>query len=188
MPAPNRTEPLPETVLLVHGTWANAASAAPAWWQADSDFSSRMNQALEKNGSPARCWADVRFRLTDRPPVFAWTGANRESDRLAAGLPWRTRCAGTPSHGNSPAPSGRRSMLGSLLARRTNGNKTYLPICQIRDWPQPVLPGAGDHREDSRPHYGRQPSRSRQQRVILAMDQSATLVLGGHCKHLKVIL
>jgi hypothetical protein len=36
-----------------------------------------MNQALEKNGCPARCWADVGLVLTDRPRVFAWTGADR---------------------------------------------------------------------------------------------------------------
>lgn len=85
MPPTIHTEPVRETVLLVHGTWANAASGAAAWWQPGSDFCSRMNQALEKNGCPARCWADVGLVLTDRPPVFAWTGSNRESDRLAAG-------------------------------------------------------------------------------------------------------
>lgn len=85
MQAPNHNEPVAETVLLVHGTWANVASGAPVWWQAGSDFCSRMNQALEKNGCPARCWADVGLILPDRPKIFAWTGANRESDRLAAG-------------------------------------------------------------------------------------------------------
>lgn len=85
MSTSSHTEPLRETVLLVHGTWANTTSDTLAWWQADSDFCSRLNLALENNGCPARCWADVGFILTDRPRVFAWTGANRESDRLAAG-------------------------------------------------------------------------------------------------------
>jgi hypothetical protein len=98
MPAPTHTEPVAETVLLVHGTSANAASGAPAWWQAGSDFCSRMNHELENNGCPARCWADVGLILHDRPAVFAWTGANRESDRLAAGhalkdlLLWFEKC------------------------------------------------------------------------------------------------
>lgn len=85
MSTSSHAPPVRETVLLVHGTWANIASDTLAWWQAGSDFCSRMNRALENNGCSARCWADVGFVLTDRPQVFAWTGANRESDRIAAG-------------------------------------------------------------------------------------------------------
>jgi hypothetical protein len=85
MSARSHTEPVRETVLPVHGTWANTTSGTRAWWQAGSDFCSRMNQALENNGCLARCWADVGLVLTDRPQAFAWTGANRESDRVAAG-------------------------------------------------------------------------------------------------------
>jgi hypothetical protein len=83
--APTHTEPVRETVLLVHGTWANVASGAPAWSQAGSDFCSRMNHALENSGCVARCWADVGLVLTDllrhssiatangnSPPFSAW--------------------------------------------------------------------------------------------------------------------
>jgi hypothetical protein len=70
-----------EPVLLIHGTWANSSSTNQGWWRPGSKFCSTLDAALERMACRARCWAPTRFVLDDRPPIFAWTGANRESER-----------------------------------------------------------------------------------------------------------
>src|SRR5882724_874914 len=83
-----------EPVLLIHGTWANLASSSLHWWQPGSEFCFKLDEALKSKGSRASCWATTSFTLGDKPPVFAWTGANRESERrmgseaLADLIPW----------------------------------------------------------------------------------------------------
>lgn len=70
-----------ETVLVIHGTFANKLEAAPNWWQRDGDFCKNLDDSLLKRGSPARCWAHVNGEEN----VFAWTGDNLERERRIGG-------------------------------------------------------------------------------------------------------
>lgn len=74
-----------ETVVVVHGTWAGP-SGAIKWWQppdrtAPHDhFTKKLDAALARRGSLARCWAHCR---PDSAP-FSWSGANDWLDRTRA--------------------------------------------------------------------------------------------------------
>jgi Alpha/beta hydrolase len=72
-----------ETVILVHGTFANSESKSPAWWEPRSDFVKELDATLAAGGSVARCWAGYFFKY-QRPAMFAWTGDNSQSQRRAA--------------------------------------------------------------------------------------------------------
>lgn len=67
-----------ETVIIVHGTWAAPKRDRKAWYElptADetlSNFATKLNAALMKRGSLARCWA----HCTSATPIFSWSGAN----------------------------------------------------------------------------------------------------------------
>src|SRR5215471_2054056 len=67
-----------ETVLLIHGTFANEALS---WWLPDSDFCRKLDAALVERKSRARCWAHI----INPADVLAWTGDNLESERRFAG-------------------------------------------------------------------------------------------------------
>lgn len=83
-----------EPVLLIHGTFANKRSDNDRidWWHPHSDFCRELDALLAKEGSPARCWAQLGqadaqgggATARARPP-FAWSGANSELDRRSAG-------------------------------------------------------------------------------------------------------
>jgi len=50
----------PETIILVHGTFANSkAHDQLQWWEPGSEFCNDLNERLIRLGSPARCWAHV---------------------------------------------------------------------------------------------------------------------------------
>jgi hypothetical protein len=77
--APTAIEP----VILVHGTFANAAGdGAVDWWRPGSEYVQHLDAALQAAGSRARCWAH-RVAPVARP--FAWSGANTERARRDAG-------------------------------------------------------------------------------------------------------
>ncbi len=68
-----------EPIILVHGTFSNTRKAGEElrpWWIADSDFCTKLNEALAARGSPARAGASQ---------LFAWSGKNLESERRKAG-------------------------------------------------------------------------------------------------------
>ena len=67
-----------ETVLLIHGTFANEALS---WWLPGSDFCRKLDAALLRRKSWARCWAHI----VNPTEVFAWTGSNLEIERRFAG-------------------------------------------------------------------------------------------------------
>jgi len=67
-----------ETVVLIHGTFANRAAS---WWLPGSDFCRKLDSSLLQRNSRARCWAHID---SDKD-VFAWTGDNLESERCIAG-------------------------------------------------------------------------------------------------------
>ena len=54
-----------ETVIIVHGTWANPKPDRLSWYQIpdgqhEPNFVSKLNSALENRRSPARCWAHCK--------------------------------------------------------------------------------------------------------------------------------
>jgi hypothetical protein len=67
-----------ETVLLIHGTYANEE---PSWWLPASKFCEQLDSALLQVKSIARCWAHIGTQKGD----FAWTGDNLESQRRIGG-------------------------------------------------------------------------------------------------------
>ncbi|MGI9088709.1 MAG: esterase/lipase family protein [Chthoniobacterales bacterium] len=73
-------EPI-ETVLLIHGTFANNQHEGDAdWWLPGSEFCGDMDARLQAAGAKAKCWAHL-----PSPVPFAWTGANSERARRSAG-------------------------------------------------------------------------------------------------------
>jgi alpha/beta hydrolase family protein DUF900 len=71
-----------DTVLLVHGTWAAPTPGLAQWYQpGDAEcFPQRLNTALARQGSSARCWAHCSGKL----PLFSWSGDNSWLARSAA--------------------------------------------------------------------------------------------------------
>jgi hypothetical protein len=79
-----------ETVIIVHGTWAEPKSGTSQWYQFALDgspcFVARLDAALQARGSSARCWAHCRGENEG----FCWSGDNswieraRASSQLAA--------------------------------------------------------------------------------------------------------
>jgi pimeloyl-ACP methyl ester carboxylesterase len=67
-----------ETVLIIHGTFANRPAS---WWLPGSNFCRKLDSALLQRKSRARCWAHIGS-LKD---VFAWTGNNLEAERRIGG-------------------------------------------------------------------------------------------------------
>src|SRR5215471_20324897 len=68
-----------ERVLLVHGTFSNVAQPTDRpkpWWVGNSPFCSQLDTALAKQSSTVRTGTDQE--------VFAWSGANSESERRKA--------------------------------------------------------------------------------------------------------
>jgi hypothetical protein len=91
-----RDGPADETVLVIHGTFANAGGPAGdlatlPWWR--GDFCRRLDALLASQGSGARCWA---HRMIEKPSSsrfgggfyepFAWTGDNSEFARRTAAV------------------------------------------------------------------------------------------------------
>ena len=67
---------LRETVIVVHGTWAAPQSGKTPWYHpvsasAPEGFISKLDAALQKRGSTARCWAHCPPH-----PTFQWSGEN----------------------------------------------------------------------------------------------------------------
>ncbi|MDA9537464.1 hypothetical protein ACM41_15065 [Bradyrhizobium sp. CCBAU 21362] len=92
-----------ETVIVVHGTWAGLRSGTTNWWfrtaEADGNapsFTAKLDEALEKRGSRARCWAHC-----DRnDQVFHWSpGANSWIERTRAAAALADYVAELQSHG-----------------------------------------------------------------------------------------
>jgi hypothetical protein len=92
-----------ETVIVVHGTWAGLRSGTTSWWfrtvEAGGNapsFSAKLDEALEKRGSRARCWAHC-----DRDDqVFHWSpGANSWIERTRAAAALADYVAELQNHG-----------------------------------------------------------------------------------------
>src|SRR5215470_3886565 len=75
-----------ETVIIVHGTYAALKSGVSRWYQpveglpATEGFIAKLNDALQKRGSAARCWA----HCSQGDKRFHWSGNNNWVDRTRA--------------------------------------------------------------------------------------------------------
>jgi hypothetical protein len=74
-----------ETVILVHGTWAAPVEGKHQWYQklegpgAEHTFVAKLDAALERHGSSARCWA----HCDDKTVPYSWSGENSWLERTA---------------------------------------------------------------------------------------------------------
>lgn len=83
-----RGQPAMETVLVVHGTFANP-SERPAdgprhWWEPGGCFCEQLDRALSGRGAAARCWQHALVLGQSRSawmPTFSWSGDNSEVAR-----------------------------------------------------------------------------------------------------------
>lgn len=75
-----------ETIIIVHGTWAAPKSGLSNWYEpaisglAPGSFVAKLDSALDKRGSSARCWAHCKASHE----VFYWSGANHWVERTVA--------------------------------------------------------------------------------------------------------
>jgi hypothetical protein len=75
-----------ETVIIVHGTWSAPEAGSRRWYQrfdegsSATGFTNKLDAALQKRGSPARCWA----HCAPDDPIFQWSGENSWVARAAA--------------------------------------------------------------------------------------------------------
>jgi hypothetical protein len=69
-----------ETVIIVHGTYAAPRPGVSRWYQPTEGFVTKLNDALQKRGSAARCWA----HCAQGNPIFQWSGNNSWIDRTHA--------------------------------------------------------------------------------------------------------
>jgi hypothetical protein len=81
-----KSEPVKETVILVHGTWTVWDPKLNQWFQPAKSrndpvgFAQILDKKLQELGSPARCWT----HCADGEPIFYWTGANSWIERTKA--------------------------------------------------------------------------------------------------------
>jgi hypothetical protein len=74
-----------ETVIIVHGTYAAPKPGVSRWYQwaegvPATEFITKLNDALQKRGSAARCWA----HCSQADQGFHWSGENSWIDRTRA--------------------------------------------------------------------------------------------------------
>jgi hypothetical protein len=75
-----------ETVIIVHGTWAAPKPGVRSWYQPSEGghpataFADKLDGALQKRGSSARCWA----HCTGARSYFHWSAENNWIERTTA--------------------------------------------------------------------------------------------------------
>lgn len=76
------TRPTQETVVVVHGTWSHPIPSDARWWQPGSaeTFLTKLNDALRRRGSAARCWN----HCGEGGSYFHWSGDNNWLRRTQA--------------------------------------------------------------------------------------------------------
>jgi alpha-beta hydrolase superfamily lysophospholipase len=75
-----------ETVIIVHGTFAAPELGASRWYQPTEPFIAKLNDALQKRGSAARCWA----HCSQGDQGFHWSGENSWVARTQAAAKLRS--------------------------------------------------------------------------------------------------
>jgi hypothetical protein len=138
-----------ETVIVVHGTWAEPRQGQNPWYYWDSSdpngFVSKLDTALRERGSPARCWAHwPQYR------AFQWSGENSWIARTQAASAlveyvgklcadgWRCHIV-AHSHGGNvvlealPQLLNNLDQLGRIVTLGTPFMNTISPISDVAD-------------------------------------------------------
>src|SRR5215831_5959864 len=112
-----------ETVIIVHGTWAAPEPGVIRWYQpgdgatAAGGFVSKLDAALQKRGSPARCWA----HCTQANQIFHWSGENS----------WIARTQAASELGDYVLKLRRRGWRCHIVAHSHGGNVVLEALPQI---------------------------------------------------------
>jgi hypothetical protein len=107
----------------VHGTWAAPEPAANRWYQqidggdAAAGFVAKLDTALQKRGSAARCWA----HCTADSPIFQWSGENS----------WIARTRAASALGDYVAKLRKDGWRYHILAHSHGGNVVVEALPQI---------------------------------------------------------
>jgi hypothetical protein len=116
------SESAKETVIIVHGTWAAPAPGVIRWYQpADGvpteGFIARLNAALQRRGSAARCWA----HCTEGAKIFYWSGENS----------WVARTQAAAALGDYVAKLRKEGWCCHIVAHSHGGNVVLEALPQI---------------------------------------------------------
>src|SRR5262245_4769102 len=118
-----------ETVIIVHGTWAAPEPEAKRWYQqidggdAAAGFVAKLDRALQKRGSVARCWAHCP--AGDR--IFQWSGENS----------WIARTRAASALGDYVAKLRKDGWRYHIIAHSHGGNVVVEALPQIVAAPTP---------------------------------------------------
>ena len=106
--------PSKETVIIVHGTWAAPKRGRVQWYQpangarAAGGFVRKLDAALRKRGSSARCWG----HCTQHKKLFNWSGGNS----------WIARTQAASKLGDYVAKLRKEGWLCHIVAHSHGGN------------------------------------------------------------------
>src|SRR5215831_11248428 len=112
-----------ETVIIVHGTWAAPEPGVIRWYQpgdgatAAGGFVSKLDAALQKRGSPARCWA----HCAQANQIFHWSGENS----------WIARTQAASELGNYVTKLRNEGWCSHIVAHSHGGNVVLEALPQI---------------------------------------------------------
>jgi hypothetical protein len=112
-----------ETVIVVHGTYAAPQAGASLWYEpiegvpATEGFIAKLNNALQKRGSAARCWA----HCSQSGQGFHWSGENN----------WVARTHAAAELGNYVLKLRNEGWCCHLVAHSHGGNVVLEALPQI---------------------------------------------------------
>lgn len=112
-----------ETIIIVHGTWASPGAGKDEWYlstKSPEGFVARLDAALEKRGSAARCWAHCREGGNE---FFHWSGENN----------WISRTRAAEKLGNDVAKLSGQGWVCHLVAHSHGGNVILEALRRITD-------------------------------------------------------
>ena len=116
----------------MHGTWAAPDLAKRRWYQpvdgvpATEGFVSKLDAALQKRGSPARCWA----HCTGGNEIFHWSGDNS----------WIARTLAASMLGEYVAKLRKEGWRCHIVAHSHGGNVVVEALPEIMSVPDPNKP------------------------------------------------
>lgn len=121
-----------ETIIIVHGTFAGPKPGSTQWYQPARDndcgvFVTKLDLALQKRGSLARCWA----HCSDQSPIFHWTGDNS----------WIARASAASTLSNYVAKLRNEGWICHVIAHSHGGNVVLDALGQLTttanmSWPR----------------------------------------------------
>jgi hypothetical protein len=115
--------PAKETVIIVHGTWAAPEPGTNRWYQridggdSAAGFVAKLDTALQKRGSQARCWAHCPAGHL----IFQWSGENN----------WVARTRAASALGDYVAKLAKDGWRCHIVAHSHGGNVVVEALPQI---------------------------------------------------------